>query len=75
MIIWNFIVASFLEGRQGDQCLHRYTQTLQMVRKGKWTADEDEVRFTLTGTENCFVLIRRKENISCQTQRMSAYQA
>ncbi|XP_068710589.1 myb-like protein X isoform X2 [Montipora foliosa] len=36
-------VASFLEGRQGDQCLHRYTQTLQMVRKGKWTPDEDEL--------------------------------
>ncbi|KAM7449052.1 Myblike DNAbinding domain-containing protein [Porites harrisoni] len=36
-------VASFLEGRQGDQCMHRYTQTLQMVRKGKWTEEEDEL--------------------------------
>ena len=43
-IISNSSVASFLEGRQGDQCLHRYTQTLQMVRKGKWTEDEDVVR-------------------------------
>ena len=44
IIISNSLVASFLEGRQGDQCLHRYTQTLQMVRKGKWTEDEDAVR-------------------------------
>ena len=36
-------VASFLEGRHGDQCLHRYTQTLQMVKKGKWYEDEDKV--------------------------------
>ena len=40
---FNLAVASFLEGRQGDQCMHRYTQTLQMVRKGKWTEEEDEV--------------------------------
>ena len=44
IFISNSLVASFLEGRQGDQCLHRYTQTLQMVRKGKWTEDEDAVR-------------------------------
>ncbi|KAL9985551.1 hypothetical protein ACROYT_G007972 [Oculina patagonica] len=36
-------VASFLEGRQGDQCMYRYTQTLQLVRKGKWYDDEDEL--------------------------------
>ena len=41
---FNLIVASFLEGRHGDQCLHRYTQTLQMVRKGKWEEFEDEVK-------------------------------
>ena len=40
---FHLAVASFLEGRQGDQCMHRYTQTLQMVRKGKWTEEEDEV--------------------------------
>ena len=57
MVTSNFAVASFLEGRQGDQCMHRYTQTLQLVRKGKWTQEEDEVRFVLSGIENCFVLI------------------
>ena len=25
--------------------MHRYTQTLQMVRKGKWTNEEDKVNF------------------------------
>ena len=55
---FNLAVASFLEGRQGDQCMHRYTQTLQMVRKGKWTEEEDEVIPAKREAHRCILVFK-----------------
>ena len=55
---FNLAVASFLEGRQGDQCMHRYTQTLQMVRKGKWTEEEDEVILAKREAHKCILVFK-----------------
>ena len=55
---FNLAVASFLEGRQGDQCMHRYTQTLQMVRKGKWTEEEDEVIPAKRKAHKCILVFK-----------------
>ncbi|KAL9642120.1 hypothetical protein ABK040_007125 [Willaertia magna] len=36
-------IASHLEGRTGQQCLHRWLKTLDpKIKKGKWTVEEDK---------------------------------
>lgn len=38
---WQYVAAE-LQGRTGQQCLHRYTKALNpAIRKGKWTVEED----------------------------------
>ena len=38
--------------------MHRYTQTLQMVRKGKWTEDEDEVIPAKRKAHKCILVFK-----------------
>ena len=39
------LVASEIPGRTGQQCMHRWQKALMPgIRKGRWTAEEDEVR-------------------------------
>ena len=39
-----FLVAAIVGGRTSDQCLHRYVKTAKPgLRKGPWTAEENEV--------------------------------
>ena len=38
-------VASEIPGRTGQQCMHRWQKALMPgIKKGRWTAEEDEVR-------------------------------
>lgn len=40
-------VASEIPGRTGQQCMHRWQKALMPgIKKGRWTAEEDEVRVT-----------------------------
>ena len=40
-------VASEIPGRTGQQCMHRWQKALMPgIKKGRWTAEEDEVRMT-----------------------------
>ena len=39
---WN-IVAEYLDGRTGQQCMHRYMKSARPdIKKGRWTTEEDE---------------------------------
>ena len=38
--------------------MHRYTQTLQMVRKGKWTEEEDEVIPAKRKAHECILVFK-----------------
>ena len=38
--------------------MHRYTQTLQMVRKGKWTEEEDEVIPAKREAHECILVFK-----------------
>lgn len=41
-------VANCLEGRTGQQCLHRWQKTLNPnIRRGHWTAEEDKVTISI----------------------------
>ena len=43
-ILFTFLVASFLDGRTGAQCMHRYLKSLDpQIKKGKWDKEEDDV--------------------------------
>jgi len=37
------LVADFMEGRVGEQCMHRYMKACVPEKKGKWSEDENEV--------------------------------
>jgi hypothetical protein len=37
-------VANMLEGRTGQQCLHRWTKTVNpVIKRGRWSAEEDKM--------------------------------
>ena len=39
-----FVVSNYLDGRTGQQCLHRWQKSLNpIVRHGTWKEDEDKV--------------------------------
>ena len=40
-------MANCLDGRTGQQCLHRWQKTLNpTIRRGRWTKEEDKVNLT-----------------------------
>lgn len=42
--IFFLLVSSFLEGRTGPQCMHRYLKSLDPeIKRGKWEKEEDDV--------------------------------
>ena len=50
------LVSSFLEGRTGAQCMHRYNKSLDpTVKRGKWDEEEDEVSNNMGDSIQCVV--------------------
>ena len=43
--------------------MHRYTQTLQMVRKGKWTEEEDEVIPAKRKAHKCILVFKCRNEL------------
>ena len=37
------LVSSFLDGRTGPQCMHRYKSVDPQIKRGKWEEEEDDV--------------------------------
>ena len=38
------VVSSFLDGRTGSQCMHRYIKSINpSIKRGKWDQEEDDV--------------------------------
>lgn len=51
------LVASEIPGRTGQQCMHRWQKALMPgIKKGRWTAEEDEVKVALAVNSECYSL-------------------